>query len=105
MWRDPTMFGRETKGERHLKINQRVHLSIKPGVGLWPKTISPAQTSTHIFDPKLAQVPDCFIQAVILKMKPLANAEVRRELWKQTKSAFWFSVFPQQAHVKMPIIA
>src|SRR5205807_6143963 len=100
MWRDPAMFGRETKRERHLEISQRAHLPIKPGVGLRPKTISPAQTSAHIFDSKLAQVPDCFIQAVILKMKPLANTEVRRELWKQMEGAFWFSILPQQTHMK-----
>src|ERR1043165_493895 len=69
-------FRSEAESESNLKIFQRAHLPIKPGERPRPQTVRPAKARPYIADAEIAQPARCRLEAVILKMKPLADAEL-----------------------------
>src|SRR5919197_1518305 len=70
----------ETKRQSDLEFLEGAHLSVEPIYRLRTQAISPAQPRTQVLNAQTVQPEDRVVEPVILEVKPLANAEVRRIL-------------------------
>jgi hypothetical protein len=94
----------ETKRQSDLEFLEGAHLSVEPIYRLRTQAISPAQPRTQVLNAQTVQPEDRVVEPVILEVKPLANAEVRRILREGLQGEFGRAILAQQPHVKVPVI-
>ena len=68
------------------------------------QAVGPAQTGTQVRDAKTTQPLHGVVEPMVLKMKPLADAEVGRVLRKRLKREFRRAILAQEPHAKMPVV-
>src|SRR5438477_10278464 len=83
MRRDAAMLWRKAECQCRVEFLERLHLSIKPRLGVRAIAVGPAQSGAQILHAQFAHPLRSLIEAVILKMKPLADAELGRVFRKQ----------------------
>src|SRR5690349_24495608 len=103
VWLEAAGFGGEAEGRGQFEAVERRHHAIEPAARAGPKPIGPAQARTEPFDSQLFQPLDGAVEARILEVEPLADAERRRELTEPPKRELRGAVFSQQSHVEMPV--
>src|SRR3954462_6503301 len=81
VWRFAARGRREAKSDRGVKLGQSVHLFVEPGDGVGTIPVSPTDAGAKLFDTEPAQPIDGEFEAMILKVKPLANPEFRVEMF------------------------
>src|SRR5947209_7578975 len=77
MRRNAPVLGRETEGHGEVKIGERFHLAIEPVERMGTKTVRPGEPGAQMAHAEPLHPGDRFVKSMILKMKPLAEAERR----------------------------
>src|ERR671913_2424691 len=101
MRRHPAALRRETERHGYIERLEGLHLAIEPLLRVRTMTVRPAQAGPKMPDTKILQPAHGAVEAWVLEMKPLADAERRRQVGKPPKRALGCAVFTQQAHVEM----
>lgn len=71
----PAGLGCEAESDGDVEAVEELHLPIEPAVRSGAEAVRPAQAGTQIAHPEIPHQADGLLQAVILEMKPLADAE------------------------------
>src|SRR5581483_3598814 len=95
---------RKTECDGHVEFFERLHLPVEPRLRVRPEAVGPAQTGSEITDSQAAQPVYCRIEPMILEVKPLADAELRRIFREALRRDLRCAVFVQQAHIEMTVI-
>src|SRR3954464_281085 len=75
---DAAMLGREAERQCDIEIRQRFHLAIEPSQGIRPEAVSPGQAGAQMPPPQTLQPNHRLVETMVLEMKPLTYAELRR---------------------------
>ena len=91
----------ETKSDRCIEIVQRVHLPVEPSARARPMPVRPADSRPQLLHAQFLQPVHCEVEAVIFKVKPLADTHRRVEM---VQRGFWGAVSANQPEIEMPVI-
>src|SRR5204863_6730959 len=89
-------LGRKAERQGDVERFERLHLAVEPCLRVRPVPVRPAQAGTQMSDAEPLQPADGAIEAWILEVKPLADAELGRALREARRRAFWGAVLAQQ---------
>src|SRR4051812_4397982 len=94
-------FGGEAEGDGHVERLQRGHLPVEPGLGVAVVVVAPGQAGAHLLHPELPEPLHRVVQARVLVVEPLAEAELRRETGEGAQRLLGRAVGADQAHVEV----
>src|SRR5215217_8748848 len=101
---DPAVLGSEAERHRDVEVCECRHLAVEPGERIGAETVRPREAGAQMLDPEPLQPGDGLGQAMVLEVKPLADAEVGRMAGKVIERDLGRAVVAQQAHTEMPIV-
>ena len=101
---DALFLGREAKGDCEIKRIESGHKPVEPVLRIGTEPVRPAQSCAQFSGAEIFKRSDGVVQAVVVKMEPLADAELRRVVAKDLVRRFFFAVLTQQSHVKVAVI-
>src|SRR5206468_2132282 len=73
----PAMLRREAECDGDLEFRQRIHLPVEPFRRIRPKAVRPGQSGPEMSRPETPHPPHSFVKAMIIEVKPLAQADSR----------------------------
>ncbi len=98
------MFRREAEGHGHVEVGQRLHLPVEPAERVGAEAVGPGQARAQVRHAEPLHPGDGVVEAVVVVVEPLAEAEVGRvpaELFQRLLRA---AVLVEQAHGEMPVV-
>src|SRR5579885_182957 len=98
------LLGSEAKGEGDVKRLEGFHLAVKPALPAGTIAVGPTEAGAELLDAEFAEPADGVLEAMVLEMEPLADAELGRVAGKLRESTFGRAIFAKKAHVKVAIV-
>src|SRR6185437_12401390 len=101
---DAAALRREAECQRDGEFLQRAHLPIEPFERARPQAVGPTQSGAQVAHAEPPQPARRILQAMILEMKPLTDAELGRMGRETMRRRLRRAVLAQQAHVEVPVV-
>src|SRR5690349_8716017 len=94
----------ETVRDCNVEWLESFHLPVEPVERVRTIRVGPTDSGPKVFHAEILQMPHRIVQAVVFKVKPLTDADVRGVLVKVLVRELWSAILAKQAHVEVAIV-